>query len=273
MRSFLAIGDFARATHLSIKTLRHYHEAGLLAPAEIDAQTGYRRYTTDQIPAAQVIRRFRALDMPLEEIRAVLAAQDLDTRNALVGAHLERLESDLARTQSAVASLRNLLQRPTQSASHIEQRSVDAVTAAAITQVVDVKDVLAWYQGAFAELYATLAAQHVQPMGPAGGIYSNALFSEARGEATIFVPCAATVRPMGRMVPFVAPQIELATIMHLGPHSDIDLAYGALATYVSQHALAIEGPLREYYHVGPHDTADATLWRTEIGWPVFQTAR
>src|SRR6202023_810874 len=70
MPSSFAIGDFSRATHLTVKTLRHYHETGLLEPAHIDPQTGYRRYTTDQIPVAQIIRRFRDLDMPLHELRA-----------------------------------------------------------------------------------------------------------------------------------------------------------------------------------------------------------
>src|SRR6202795_4639147 len=74
MSASFAIGDFSRATHLTVKTLRHYHETGLLEPAHIDPQTGYRRYTTDQIPVAQIIRRFRDLDMPLNEIRAVLSA-------------------------------------------------------------------------------------------------------------------------------------------------------------------------------------------------------
>ena len=69
MTSSLPIGDFSRATHMSIKTLRHYHRVGLLEPADVDPFTGHRRYTTDQIPTAQVIRRFRELDMPLEEIR------------------------------------------------------------------------------------------------------------------------------------------------------------------------------------------------------------
>lgn len=270
MRSSLAIGDFARATHLSVKTLRHYHETGLLAPAEVDAQTGYRRYATDQIPTAQVIRRFRALEMPLDEIRAVLAARDLETRNKLIAAHLGRLENSLAHTQGAVASLRGLLQRPVTSAP-IEHRSVDATKAAAITQVVDVKEALSWFQGALGELYATVATQHVPTAGPAGGMFSNALFSDARGEATIFLPCSNTVRPMGRVMPLVVPKIELATVMHVGPHTDIDLAYGALATYVAHHALATEGPIREYYVVGLRDTPDAAAWRTEIGWPIFET--
>jgi DNA-binding transcriptional MerR regulator len=65
VQTSLSIGDFARATHMSIKTLRHYHQVGLLKPADVDSVTGYRRYTTDQIPTAQVIRRFRDLDMPL----------------------------------------------------------------------------------------------------------------------------------------------------------------------------------------------------------------
>ena len=97
------------------------------------------------------------------------------------------------------------------------------------------------------------------------------MFSDGRGEATIFVPCGGAVRPMGRVMPLVVPPIELATIMYVGAHTDIDLAYGALATYVAQHALAVEGSVREYYVVGPHDTADETAWRTEIGWPIFQT--
>ncbi len=91
MQATLAIGDFAKATQFSVKTLRHYHEEGLLVPAQIDAGSGYRRYTTDQIPVAQVIRRFRDLDMPLGQIGAALNAPDAATRSAVVADHLARL--------------------------------------------------------------------------------------------------------------------------------------------------------------------------------------
>ena len=74
MATTLTIGDFARMTHLSVKTLRHYHQVGLLEPAHVDPANGYRYYTTDQVPTAQVIRRFRDLDMPIDTVRAVLAA-------------------------------------------------------------------------------------------------------------------------------------------------------------------------------------------------------
>lgn len=270
MSSSLAIGDFSRATHLTVKTLRHYHESGLLEPAQIDARTGYRRYTTEQIQVAQIIRRFRDLDMPLNEIRAVLSAPNVQKRNELIAAHLRRLESDLARTQTAVASLRDLLEHPTPSAD-IGRRKVDSVSAASISEVVRVEDALAWFLGALGELHATLAAQGITAAGPAGGIFASALFSQARGEATVFIPCDAKVHSIGRVVPLVVPAVELATVVHKGSHANIDLAYGSLATYVARHELAVEGPLREYYLVGPQDTQEMSAWRTEVGWPIFQT--
>ena len=271
MRSSLAIGDFSQATHLSIKTLRHYHRVGLLAPADVDPDTGHRRYTTEQIPTAQVIRRFRSLDMPIDDIRAVLTAPDIKTRNELIAAHLSRLEDSLARTQQATASLRDLLQPHRQAAAAVEHRSVGAVPAAAVREVIDVEDAEPWYQGAMGELYATLAAQKIAPAGPAGGIFASELFTHDRGDATVFVPCAPPPRRTGRVEPVVVPGAELALTVHAGSQAEIDRAYGALATYVADHALAVDGPIREYYLVGSHDTADETRWRTEIGWPIFRT--
>jgi DNA-binding transcriptional MerR regulator len=266
----LTIGDFSRATHLSVKMLRHYHDIGLLEPADVDPDTGYRRYGTAQIATAQVIRRFRDLDMPLEEIHAVLSAPDPSTRNRLISAHLARLEAGLARTQDAVATLRGLLEGPPAQAP-IRHRHASAVSAAAVTETVERADALAWYQGALGELHAVLAAQHITPAGPGGGIFQTELFTEERGEATIFLPCQAPPRPMGRVTAFDIPEVEMATIIHQGPHAGIDLAYGTLAAYVTRHALAVDGPLREYYLTGPTDTPDPAAWRTEIGWPIFET--
>jgi len=97
---------------LTIKTLRHYHDTGLLGAAEVDPRTSYRRYLTSQIPQAQMIKRFRELRMPLNEIRQLLASPDGSTRNAIIAAHLSRLENDLGRTRSAVSELRGLLGPP-----------------------------------------------------------------------------------------------------------------------------------------------------------------
>jgi DNA-binding transcriptional MerR regulator len=273
MPSFLAIGDFSRATHLNIKTLRHYHRIGLLEPVDVDPTTGHRRYGTDQIPTAQVIRRFRSLDMPLEEIRAVLITPDLAARNELIAGHLRRLETTLARTQEAAASLRDLLQPAVHAAPVVlEHRRVPATPAAAVSEVIDVKEATAWYQGALGELHALLTAHKVTPSGPGGAIYANELFTHGRGHATVFVPCEQTVQPTGRVRALVVPEVELALTVHAGAHNaGVDRAYGSLATYVADHALGVEGPIREYYAIGPHETTDEVQWRTEIGWPIFHT--
>jgi DNA-binding transcriptional MerR regulator/effector-binding domain-containing protein len=270
VNSTLPIGDFSRATHLSVKMLRHYHEIGLLEPIDVDADTGYRRYAAEQIATAQIIRRFRDLDMPLEDIQIVLQAPDVETRNRAIANHLSRLESSLARTHEAVTSLRQLLDHP-QASVPIDHRHLAATPAAVIVDMVDKADALAWYRGAIGELVATLSAQDINPAGPAGGIFDTELFTEDRGRATIFLPCDPVPQAIGRVSAAVIPAAELATIVHSGPHTEIDRTYGALAGYVTQHELAVDGPIREYYLVGPSETRDDSLWRTEVGWPIFRT--
>ena len=101
----LSIGDFSRMTFLTVKALRHYHDVGLLAPIHVGQGTGYRYYSLDQVPTAQVIRRLRNLDMPVADVKAVLATQDAGARNELIAAHLARLESQATNTEEAVQTL------------------------------------------------------------------------------------------------------------------------------------------------------------------------
>jgi len=269
MRPGLTIGDFSRITHLSVKTLRRYHEAGLLEPARVDPLTGYRYYATSQVPTAQVIRRFRDLGMPVREVRDVLATADPRARSTLIAAHLERLETQLDQTRSAVTSLRRLLE-PASAPVQIDVRAVAAFIAAAIRATVDHSEVLAWYGAAMAELDQTLRSLDLTPAGPAGGLYDNELFTDERGSAVVYVP-VADPPARGRVRPFTVPACELAVAMHHGPHDDIDVSYGQLGSYVTEHALALAGPVRETYLVGPRETGDSAAWRTEIGWPVFRT--
>jgi DNA-binding transcriptional MerR regulator len=270
MATSFSIGDFSRATHLTVKTLRHYHEAGLLIPTSVDPHTGYRRYAAEQISLAQIIRRFRSLDMPVGEIHAVMATSDLAVRNELIAAHLRRLEAELSRTQDAVASLRGILNNPAKD-HRIERRRIEPAPAAVIRETLRAKDALPWFLGAMSELRATVKAQKLAQIGVPGGIFANSLFSQGRGEAILFIPCKGTVRPTARVSGCLIPPAEIAALVHEGSFSDVDMTYGALATYVARHALPLHGPIREYYVCGPQDTPDETAWRTEIGWPIFHT--
>lgn len=274
----LAIGEFSTLTHLSVRTLRRYHDAGLLVPAAVDEATGYRSYAPEQIPTAQVIHRLRELDVPLPAVRRILASPDPTDRAALVAAHLRDLEAELARTRAAVASLRRLLE-PTPPPLAVELRAVPATTVAAVEGEVAHDDLLAWYAGAMAELDAALrtgqdtghdTGHDTGPTaGPPGGAFDNALFEVGRGHALVHRP---TTRPprRGRVHPVLLPAVELAVTVHAGPHDDIDVTYGELGAWVVANALAVAGPVRETYLVGPRDTADPAAWRTEIGWPVFR---
>lgn len=98
----LSIGRFARLAGLSVGALRHYDELDLIRPADIDRLTGYRRYHRAQLETARTIARLRDLELPLDEIRAVLAMDDPADRRRRLADHRARLE---ARTNRLVRLL------------------------------------------------------------------------------------------------------------------------------------------------------------------------
>ncbi|MGH2895704.1 MAG: MerR family transcriptional regulator, partial [Solirubrobacteraceae bacterium] len=198
MASELTIGAFSRITHLSIKTLRHYHDWGLLEPAAVDPDSGYRLYSPAQVPAAQAIRRFRDLEMPIEQVKAVLAAEDSVVRSELIAAHLRRMEEQLARTQEAVASLRALVEgsHPVPAIEHVILPATDVL---AITETVTRDRLYGWWREAFSELHALLDRAGATPAGPPGGVYGQELFEAEAGKCTVYLPIAGHVDSAGRV--------------------------------------------------------------------------
>ena len=87
----LSIGRFARLAGLSVGALRHYDELGLLRPAAIDRYTGYRRYRRTQLETARTIARLRDLELPLDEIRDVLAMDDPAEQRRRLASHRARI--------------------------------------------------------------------------------------------------------------------------------------------------------------------------------------
>lgn len=269
----LSIGDFSRMTHLSVKALRHYHDLGLLEPASVDRFTGYRSYDTTQVPTAQVIRRLRDLGMPLDQVRAVLDAPDLEIRNKEIVTHLNRMEEQLERTRATVAGLRALLEAPP-ARQPVEFRAIPATPALAVRGLVAVAEFAPWWMAAFDDLYAAADGAGLTPSGPGGALYPAELFQDEQGEVTAFVPVpSAPPAPPGPGGPAVLdiPAVEAAVMLHEGPMDDLDRTYGALGTIVAERAIGVEGPIREYYLVGFRDTDDQSRHRTEVCWPVFQT--
>lgn len=263
----LSIGDFAKMTYLSIKSLRRYHDMGLLIPAEVDGASGYRYYAPDQVAVGQVIRRFRDLGMPLEQVREVLAAPDPAVRNDVIVAHLREMESALRQTQQTVASLRALLERPPDPIA-VTYRSVGPARVLAISEPVAMADIEPWWEEAFDELHDALGATGAERTGPDGALYASKFFEEDRGDVVAFVPASVGSERVGRRARLTEiPGAELAVTVHRGAFSELDRTYGALGTYVCEREIGVQGPIREHYLVT--DTPDESQHRTEVCWPVF----
>ncbi|HEY3143785.1 MAG TPA: MerR family transcriptional regulator [Acidimicrobiales bacterium] len=268
----LTIGEFSRMTHLSVKALRHYHDVGLLAPADIDPASGYRFYDPTQVPTAQAIRRFRDLDMPIEQVRAVLEAPDLAARNQAIMVHLQHMEDRLEQTQTTVASLRLLLEHQVAEPISVEYRLVEAEPTLSISERIGMDDTDDWLAAAFPELYERVAAAGLEPAGPSGALYSGEFFEAGAGDVRAFVPVAGDISQTGRARPFAIPASRLAVTVHHGLFADIDRTYGALGTYVAERGLGVPGPIRENYLVTEDDSDDPQALETEVCWPITTPA-
>ncbi|MGW3248801.1 MerR family transcriptional regulator [Streptomyces sp. NPDC001070] len=111
-RRLWSIGDVARATGTTVRTLRHYDEIGLLS-ASARTASGHRRYTPGDVRRLYRVRALRGLGLPLDEIGRVLAGTtgDLEEMRDLLTAQLVSLEAYAGRIQQLTARLRGLLGR------------------------------------------------------------------------------------------------------------------------------------------------------------------
>jgi DNA-binding transcriptional MerR regulator len=258
METLVPIGTFAKMTYLSVKALRHYHDVGLLEPAVVDNSTGYRWYSTSQVPVAQAIRRFRELDMPIDDVLAVLRAPNPATRSDVIVSHLERMQQQLERTQQTVSSLQALLANEHRAAT-VDYRVLEPVLGIAIDERVRFDDAGDWCAAVFAELHTVLDIVGVVPAGPDGALYSDEFFEAGEGPVTAFVPVARRLRPSGRTALVELAASRVAVMIHEGAFAELDQTYGALGTVVSERGVGTTGPIREHY------LADDL---TEVCWPI-----
>ena len=254
MDVLLSIGQFSKMTYLSVKALRYYHDVGLLEPALVDPGTGYRQYAVDQVGTAQAIRRFRDLEMPIEEVRQLLKAPDEASRNRAILVHLERMHRQLDQTKAAVASLQSLLSDGPGRGARVDIRRLPATQAVVARAEVVFDDCGDWLPPALDGLRAGVEARGLTVAGADGALYSDAFFEAGVGEVTAFVPVAG-----GGPEAVELPATTAAVLVHEGPFADLDRAYGALGTAVAEMGVASAGPIREHY---------LSATSTEVCWPV-----
>jgi DNA-binding transcriptional MerR regulator len=100
----MSIGEFARRSRLSAKALRLYDELGLLPPAHVDPDSGYRRYGAGQLDNARLVASLRQIGVPLAQIQLILSLEP-EAAAAQVGAYWAGAEADHAARRDMAGNL------------------------------------------------------------------------------------------------------------------------------------------------------------------------
>ncbi|NUP42421.1 MAG: MerR family transcriptional regulator [Streptomyces sp.] len=256
----LSIGQFARLVRLSVKQLRHYAELGLLPPAWVDPDTGYRYYRADQARDAMSIGLLRSLDVPLAAIKDVLSTQD---PARVLGDVRDRLDDELARRRRSLAALERILAGGLPTAE-VTLRREEPQRVAVVRDVADSPEDIGRVTGAcVGRLLALLAAgEHGKPEEGADGLRLVGLFPVDLGE---YIPITMTAAlPEGRPAPQgttadLLPGGTFACATHTGPYDQISLTGHALVAWCVERGHTPSGPIRELYLNDPAVTAPDQL--------------
>ena len=116
MQNRFSIGEMSRLMNVPVKTLRYYDEIGLFKPIEVNRQTGYRYYSTEQFEQLDIIKYLRLLGVPLAEITAHFThrrvehfLQLLKRQEEAIGDKIRELELTRRKFGSRIAELESAL--------------------------------------------------------------------------------------------------------------------------------------------------------------------
>jgi DNA-binding transcriptional MerR regulator len=268
----MTIGAFSRATLLSIKALRAYHEGGILVPARVDPRTGYRAYHVAQLPDAVVIRRLRALDVPLAQVHEIVSARDPEVTRQVLKQHAETMHDRLDEVRRIVVELQETVDTPAvHTPVHVDD--VPASHTLSYPGRVRHQGIPGLLERAYAALGVLAERDDVAVTGPPGALYPPAIVDdEVEDDVVAYLPVAAPVMLGEGDAPVAVgelPAARVAVAVHTGPYETIDDSYRQLGAWVALHARTAELPVREVYVVSYGETDDPSRFRTEIQWPIL----
>jgi DNA-binding transcriptional MerR regulator len=282
----LKIGDFSQLGQVSVRTLHHYDERGLLKPARIDDWTGYRFYSVEQLPRLNRILALKDLGFSLEQIGRLMdddvPAEQLRGMLALKQAEIERqLTAGRTRLLRVEARLRQIEQEGEPSPYEIVLKKTSPLTIASTrTTVPTVEDMPALRCDLYDELYEALERRGVEPGTPEFALYHTVEYLERDidMEAAVAVdgprgagPEGGGDRPAFRELPAVP---EMASVVHEGSAWEIPRAITALFGWIGANGYATAGPYRELHLYGREndlfraDSANVDSLLVEIQVPV-----
>jgi DNA-binding transcriptional MerR regulator/effector-binding domain-containing protein len=241
------IGDFSRLARVTIKTLHHYDEAGLLQPLHVDRQSGYRYYDASQLPTLHRILLLKDLGFALEQIRELLHA-DSESLATMLEQRQRELADTIAADQSRLRrleALRSALEQPGSAAqSSVLLRELPAIEVYAVRQRVP--HFGAPMQALFEEAEAVVAAAQARSPASPFTIFHDPDYREQDVDVEVCIPVKRGVAKLHTHV--LPPCAASVSLTYRGPYEQTPLAYSQLLEWMSRSGMRLAGSLREVYH-------------------------
>jgi DNA-binding transcriptional MerR regulator len=271
-RELLPIGRFARVSGLTVKALRHYGEIGLLEPAWVDPETGYRWYALEQARRAEAIRRLRGLEVPLGEVRAVLDEPGAERERLLV--HRARLEGRVAEASRLLHDLQRIIDgkeelvpEPVRIKFELSTDEMPEQRMLLVQERVRMDELSVAIPRGIAEVHGYLAELGQPFVGPPVCICP---FPDDDGfvAAEIGWPVRGEVSGRGRIEAKTLPAVRALVMKHTGPYSELARSYRLMSEAMERHGLTAAGAPREVYVSNPEEVPDPNDYETVIVWPI-----
>jgi DNA-binding transcriptional MerR regulator/effector-binding domain-containing protein len=244
------IGEFSKITGISVKTLRFYHEEGLLVPTSVDEATGYRYYDGSLVELARTIAFLKNLEFTLAEIREILG--DEDDEAALVAALQEQrktIDQRIRRLKAAARSLDQFLHSQREGKMlaikpefQCELKDVPPLKIAAVRMHAPYNQC---GQG-FAKIGKAMW-NHI--CGPALLLVYDMDYQEIANYETCMSVKGG--RSQGDIEVRDLPAVHCVALLHKGPYEQLGRSYQKALAYVKEKGLTIASPCREVYLKGP----------------------
>lgn len=260
------IGIFSKMNQVTIKALRHYDEIGLLKPAYVEQMTGYRYYTSEQLPVLHKILALRDMGFALEEIKQVLNGV---SEHTLLMKRKSELMKQIAEDTMKLAKVECYLSgNLTVSEEPVIVKELPEVIVASVRQTIPNYDALFDVvppMGAEMERLGCICAQPAYCF----NIYYDGEYKEE--DIDIEVCEAVTeLKEDSEMIHFkVIDKVPTAAcILHKGPYSELGRSYRIILQWVADNGYEITDFARESYIDGIWNKDSDADWLTEIQIPV-----
>ena len=266
----LRIGEVARLFNLSVGTLRHYEQMGLLEPAYVDAASGYRYYGARQLSTLNTISHLRVLDLPLAQIREFVTTRDVDLmqrqlaqQQELIECKRRELERVSRKIDNRLALLRGALDAELDT---IYEVNAPELRCAVLRERVNPTDAYAleW------QIRQLQKRQHETFvfLGNLGvGIAPERLAAgDFDGYDEVFLLLDDTDDYLGDVE--TRPAAHCLTLSFHGTHGQAAPRYERLLSYMREHNLTPAGPSREIALIDDIISDDPATYLTQITVPV-----